>query len=81
MVRIGGAELPDALRCRDDRLKVIRAAKAPLEARQRQADEEAARSKDDDGNTRGPMGRSVKRDLGTLETRLRRISPIRSRGS
>jgi transposase len=59
-----GNELPDELRRREDRLRVIQEAKARLEARQRQADEEAGRSKDDDGNTRGPTGRPCKRELG-----------------
>lgn len=56
--------MPEELKRRESRLKVIQAAKARLEARQRQADEAAGRSKDDDGNTRGPTGRSCKRELG-----------------
>lgn len=59
-----GNELPEELKRRDNRLKVIQAAKARLQARQRQADEEAGRSKDDEGNTRGPTGRSCKREFG-----------------
>ena len=59
-----GTELPDELKRRADRLQVIQAAKARLEARQRQADEVAGRSKDDDGNTRGPSGRRCERELG-----------------
>ncbi|MDP3228119.1 MAG: transposase, partial [Acidovorax sp.] len=62
-----GTELPDELKRREDRLKVIQAAKARLEARQRQADEEAGRSKDDVGNTRGPTGRRCERELGIPE--------------
>jgi transposase len=60
-----GNELPEELRRREQRLKMIQAAKARLEARQRQADIEAGRSKDDDGNTRGPTGRRCQRELGT----------------
>lgn len=59
-----GTELPEELKRRDDRLKVIQAAKARLEQRQLQADTEEGRSKDDDGNTRGPTGRSCTRELG-----------------
>lgn len=62
-----GNELPDELTRRENRLKVIQAAKVRLEERQRQADAEAGRSKDDDGNTRGPTGRSCKRELGVPE--------------
>jgi len=59
-----GTELPEELKRRENRLKVIQAAKARLEQRQRQADEEAGRSKDDDGNTRGPSGRRCQREFG-----------------
>ena len=59
-----GTELPAELKRREDRLKVIQAAKARLEQRRRQADEAAGRSKDDDGNTRGPSGRACRRELG-----------------
>jgi transposase len=59
-----GEELPEELRRRENRLQVIQAAKARLEARQREADEQAGRSKDDDGNTRGPTGRRCQRELG-----------------
>src|SRR5690606_12077418 len=51
-------------RRRSDRLKVIEAAKARLEARQRESDEAAGRHEDDDGNTRGPTNRRCKRPLG-----------------
>ncbi len=59
-----GNELPEELKRRENRLKVIQAAKARLEQRQRQADIEAGRCKDDEGNTRGPTGRSCRRELG-----------------
>lgn len=59
-----GNELPDELKRRSERLKVIAAAKARLEQRQLQADTAEGRSRDDDGNTRGPTGRSCKRELG-----------------
>jgi transposase len=59
-----GDELPEQLRRRSDRLKVIEAAKARLEARQRESDEAAGRHEDDDGNTRGPTGRRCQRSLG-----------------
>ena len=62
-----GTELPEALKRRENRLQVIQAAKARLEERQRQADAEAGRSKDDDGNTRGPTGRACKRAMGIPE--------------
>ncbi|MCB1881928.1 MAG: IS1182 family transposase [Gammaproteobacteria bacterium] len=62
-----GDELPEELRRRESRLKAIQAAKARLEARQCQADEESGRWKDDDGNTRGPKGRRCKRELGVPE--------------
>lgn len=38
-----------------------------MEERQRQADAQAGRSKDDDGNTRGPTGRVCQRELGVPE--------------
>lgn len=59
-----GDELPEELRRRSDRLKVIEEAKGRLEARQREADEAAGRREDDDGDTRGPSGRRCKRALG-----------------
>ncbi len=59
-----GDELPEELKRRSDRLKVIEAAKARLEARQRETDEAAGRHEDDDGNTRGPTNRRCKRPLG-----------------
>jgi transposase len=59
-----GDELPEELKRRSDRLKVIEAAKARLEACQREADEAAGRHEDDDGDTRGPTGRRCKRALG-----------------
>lgn len=59
-----GDELPEQLKRRSERLKVIEAAKARLEARQREADAAAGRHADDDGNTRGPTGRRCQRALG-----------------
>ena len=56
--------LPEELARREQRLEQIRAAKARLEARQLEADVAAGRSKDDDGNTRGPTGRRCRRELG-----------------
>lgn len=64
-----GGELPEELRRREDRLRVIKAAKARLEDRQRQADEAAGRSQDDEGNTRGPTGRRCKRELGVPDAK------------
>jgi len=49
--------LPAELKRRSDRLKVIEAAKARLEERQRQADKADARTVDEDGVTRGMTGR------------------------
>jgi transposase len=62
-----GDELPDELARREQRLQVIQAAKARLEARQREQDEKDGRSVDDDGQTRGPGGRRCKRALGVPE--------------
>jgi transposase len=59
-----GDELPEELKRRSDRLKVIEAARARLEARQREDDEAAGRYEDDDGNTRGPGNGLCKRRLG-----------------
>lgn len=57
-----GDELPEELRRREDRLEAIRAAKARLEARQREADEARGRKP---GQTRNPRGgRPYKRDYG-----------------
>jgi transposase len=53
--RNGG--LPQELKRRSDRLKVIEQAKARLEERQRQADKADARSVDEHGVTRGMTGR------------------------
>lgn len=53
--RNGG--LPAELKRREDRLKVIEAAKARLEERQRQADKAEARCVDEAGVTRGMTGR------------------------
>ena len=62
-----GDELPDELGRREQRLKIIQAAKARLEARQREQDEKDGRSMDDDGQTRGPGGGRCKRTFGVPE--------------
>ncbi len=62
-----GDELPGELARRETRLRTIQAAKARLEKRQRQADQEAGRSQDDEGNTRGPGGGICKRPFGQPE--------------
>lgn len=62
-----GDELPEELARREQRLKVIQAAKVRLEARQHQADQAAGRTVDEDGQTRGPGGRACKRGLGVPE--------------
>jgi hypothetical protein len=49
--------LPQELKRREDRLRVIEQAKARLEERQRQADKADARTVDEDGVTRGMTGR------------------------
>src|SRR5271170_3201315 len=59
--------LPQELKRRADRLKVIQAAKARLEERQRQADKAEARFVDDAGVTRAMGGRRVKRAYGVPE--------------
>ena len=59
-----GDELPDELGRREQRLKIIQAAKARLEARQRAQDHRDGRRMDDDGRTRGPGGRRCKRAFG-----------------
>lgn len=64
-----GDELPDELACREQRLKVIQAAKARLEARQREQDQKDGRRMDDDGQTRGPSGRRCKRAFGVPDDR------------
>jgi transposase len=64
-----GDELPQELARRDQRLKAIQAAKARLEARQREHDQQAGRHPDDDGNTRGPGGRVCKRAFGEPEAK------------
>lgn len=62
-----GDELPEELARRQQRLQAIQAAKARLEARQRQHDEQAGRREDDDGTTRGPGGRRCQRAMGVPE--------------
>ncbi len=57
-----GGELPEELRRREDRLAAIRAARARLEARQREADEARGR---EPGSKRNPKGgRPYKREYG-----------------
>lgn len=51
----------------EQRLKITQAAKARLEARQREQDEKDGRSMDDDGQTRGPGGGRCKRAFGVPE--------------
>ena len=57
-----GDELPEELRRREDRLAAIRAAKARLEARQREADEARGRKPGQKRNPKG--GRAYKREYG-----------------
>ena len=57
-----GDELPDELRRREDRLAAIRAAKARLEARQREADDGRGRAPGTKRNPKG--GRSYKQEYG-----------------
>lgn len=62
-----GDELPAGLARREQRLQVIQAAKARLEARQRELDHAAGRHQDDGGPTRGPGGRPCRRAFGVPE--------------
>ena len=64
-----GDELPAELARREQRLQVIQAAKARLEARQRAQDAQDGRRVDDDGNTRGPGGGVCQRPFGVPEHR------------
>ena len=57
-----GEELPEELRRREDRLAAIRAARARLEARQREADEARGREPGSKRNRKG--GRPYKREYG-----------------
>ena len=57
-----GDELPEELRRREDRLAAIRAAKARLESRQREADDARGRAPGSKRNPKG--GRPYKRDYG-----------------
>ena len=59
-----GDELPDELKHRQQRLETIRAAKARLEAEQRQADRKRGRHPDDERRPPGGRGASFKRDFG-----------------
>ena len=76
-----GDELPTALARREQRLQVIQAAKARLEARQRAQDERDGRRVDAAGNTRGPGGGACQRPFGVPGHAPRTTSPIRTRGS
>lgn len=60
-----GDELPEELKRREDRLAAIRAAKARLEARQREADDARGRKPGQKRNPRG--GRPYKREYGEPE--------------
>jgi len=59
--------LPEELKRRCDRLKVIEAAKARIEERARQADKADGRFVDEQGVSRGMSGRRVKRPYGEAE--------------
>lgn len=59
-----GEELPAELARRESRLATIQAAKARLEARQREADRDAGRTPGDDEPRSGKRGRAFKRPLG-----------------
>lgn len=59
-----GTELPDELQRRESRLKVISAAKARLEARQREEDKEDGRKPDDERRPASGRGPSYQRDFG-----------------
>ena len=59
-----GDELPQELSRREARLEAIQAAKARLETRQREQDQEDGRHVDDKGTTHGPGGGVCKRALG-----------------
>ena len=64
-----GDELPEELQHRAGRLEKIRAAKARLEAQQREADESKGRHPDDDRRSPGGRGPRFKRDFGVPEDR------------
>lgn len=59
-----GTELPDELKRRESRLKVISAAKARLEARQCEEDKEKGRKPDDERRPPSGKGPSYQRDFG-----------------
>jgi transposase len=59
-----GTELPDELKRRESRLKVITEAKARLEARQREADQEDGRKPDDKRRPPSGRGPSYQREFG-----------------
>lgn len=62
-----GEELPAELARRESRLKTIEAAKARLEARQREVDRERGRHGDDDRRPPGRRGRRYAREFGVPE--------------
>ncbi len=64
---VRGDELPEALRRREDRLAAIRAAKARLEARQRESDDARGREPGSRCNPKG--GRPYKREYGKPDDR------------
>lgn len=64
-----GDELPEELAHRQGRLEKIRAAKARLEAEQREADQARGRHPDDKRRPPGGRGGSYKRDFGVPEER------------
>ena len=61
---VRGDELPEELSRRSQRLETIQAAKARVEARQREADRERGRHADDDRRPPSGRGPSYKRDFG-----------------
>ena len=65
--RARGDELPEELHRRQTRLETIRAAKARLEAAQREADQGRGRHRDDERKPPSGGGRPYKRDFGVPE--------------
>jgi transposase len=61
---LAGNELPEELRRRESRLKVIAAAKARLEQRQREEDQEIGRKPDDEHRPPSGRGPDYQRDFG-----------------
>ncbi len=73
--------LPQELKRRADRLKVIQAAKERLEERQRQEDKADARTIDEQGQTRRMTGRRRLRAFGDPPRVRKRTSRIQIRAS